>query len=194
MRTISRSSTRTSPTACPRRWSKRSPTAPRRRRGSRRRSSTIIRASSAASIARWCGRRNTPIWSGNSVRPRAGAPPVRVPRRSPQRPTACARSPRGARRRRAGGRRWRVTRPSWRLAIRNWRSARAATCGLCVTTSSCALPDRRASRSPIADATAPPTPRSISSKIIVRAPAASASATLSARMKRDSSPPLTRSW
>ena len=46
-----------------------------------------------------------------------------------------------------------------------------------------------ASRSPIALATAPPTPRSISSKIIVARVAASASATFSARMNRDSSPP-----
>ena len=38
-------------------------------------------------------------------------------------------------------------------------------------------------------ATAPPTPRSTSSKIIVAAVPASASATFSARMKRDSSPP-----
>jgi hypothetical protein len=60
----------------------------------------------------------------------------------------------------------------------------------CVTTSSCAPSARRCRRSPIAEATAPPTPRSISSKIIVVAPPASASATFSARMKRDSSPPL----
>ena len=37
-------------------------------------------------------------------------------------------------------------------------------------------------------ATAPPTPRSISSKITVAAPPCSASATFNARMKRDSSP------
>ena len=43
----------------------------------------------------------------------------------------------------------RVTVPSWLLAISSWRSARAATCGLWVTTSSCAL--RRQSRQPVAD-------------------------------------------
>jgi hypothetical protein len=66
---------------------------------------------------------------------------------------------------------------------------RAATCGLWVTTRSWALA-RRWRRSPIALATAPPTPRSISSKIIVRRRRCSASATFSARMKRESSPPL----
>jgi hypothetical protein len=68
--------------------------------------------------------------------------------------------------------------------------ARAATWGEWVTTSTCESRARRARRSPIALATAPPTPRSISSKIIVEAVPASASATLRARMNRDSSPPL----
>src|SRR3546814_18297741 len=46
-----------------------------------------------------------------------------------------------------------------------------------------------ASRSPMAEATAPPTPRSISSKMIVPASRDPASATFSARIKRDSSTP-----
>ena len=69
------------------------------------------------------------------------------------------------------------------------RIARAATCGEWVTTNTWLRSASRASRSPIALATAPPTPLSISSKIIVPALADSASATFRARMNRDNSPP-----
>ena len=48
--------------------------------------------------------------------------------------------------------------------MRRWLDERAATCGAWVTASTWILPDRRASRDPMASATAPPTPVSISSK------------------------------
>ena len=78
-------------------------------------------------------------------------------------------------------------RPIWRSG--NASPARAATCGACVTDSTCTRDDSRASRWPIASATAPPTPVSISSKTSVGAEPRSASATFSASRKRDSSPP-----
>ena len=53
------------------------------------------------------------------------------------------------------------------LAIRKWWSARAATCGAWVTESTCTLRASRARRVPIASATAPPTPVSISSNTSV---------------------------
>ncbi|BAB48892.1 mlr1540 [Mesorhizobium japonicum MAFF 303099] len=73
--------------------------------------------------------------------------------------------------------------------IRKCVAARAATCGAWVTDSTCTRFDRRASLWPMASATAPPTPVSISSKTSVGAEPRSASATFSAKRKRDSSPP-----
>ncbi len=67
--------------------------------------------------------------------------------------------------------------------------ARAATCGAWVTVRTWTRSARRASRAPMASDTAPPTAVSISSKTSVGALPRSASATLSASMKRESSPP-----
>ena len=58
-----------------------------------------------------------------------------------------------------------------------------------MTASTCAVTASRARRWPIASATAPPTPVSISSKTRVGADALAASATFNASMKRASSPP-----
>ena len=68
-------------------------------------------------------------------------------------------------------------------------SPRAATCGLCVTTSTCTSRAIAASRSPIAAAVAPPTPESTSSKISVGTADLPASTTFIASISRDSSPP-----
>src|SRR6202000_2516769 len=73
--------------------------------------------------------------------------------------------------------------------IRRCWSARAATCGAWVTAITCTLPASRASRAPMASATAPPTPVSISSNTSVGAEPRSDNTTLSASKKRDSSPP-----
>src|SRR4051795_5610901 len=65
-------------------------------------------------------------------------------------------------RRRASSRRWtlvRVTRPAWLFSIRRGVRPRAAACGEWVTTSNWAPSASRWRRSPIALATAPPTPR-----------------------------------
>ena len=75
------------------------------------------------------------------------------------------------------------------LEISRCWPARAATCGACVTAITCTLAASRASRAPMASATAPPTPVSISSNTSVGAEPRSASTTFSASRKRDSSPP-----
>jgi hypothetical protein len=75
------------------------------------------------------------------------------------------------------------------LEIKRCWSARAATCGAWVTAITCTLPASRASRAPIASATAPPTPVSISSNTSVGAEPLSDNTTFSASRKRDSSPP-----
>ena len=75
------------------------------------------------------------------------------------------------------------------LEISRCWSARAATCGAWVTAITCTLPASRASRAPMASATAPPTPVSISSNTSVGAEPRSDSTTFSASRKRDSSPP-----
>src|SRR6185437_1823432 len=73
--------------------------------------------------------------------------------------------------------------------MRKCRAARAATCGECVTSSTCVVSARRCRRSPTASATAPPTPRSTSSNTMAAGEETWASATFSAREKRASSPP-----
>ena len=65
----------------------------------------------------------------------------------------------------------------------------AATCGECVTTSTWPPCARSCSLRPTAAAVAPPTPRSISSKIIVSPGVWPVRQTFSARRKRDNSPP-----
>ena len=75
------------------------------------------------------------------------------------------------------------------LRISQWRSATAATCGECVTTSTCTSLASRFSRSPTAAAVAPPMPESTSSNTMVAASPTLARQTFSASRKRDSSPP-----
>ena len=116
----------------------------------------------------------------------------RAPRRSPWRRRACARSPRAAWHRRGA-----ITRGDDLLAalrrvlgdeeVRRRRGPRPAGRGSRAST--CTRSGRRASRTPIASATAPPTAVSISSKTRVGAEPRSASATFRARRKRASSPP-----
>src|SRR5262249_50723998 len=64
--------------------------------------------------------------------------------------------------------------------MRKWRDARAATWGECVTRSTWVLRARRCNLSPTAAATAPPTPRSTSSKTRTAGGLASARATFKA--------------
>ena len=78
---------------------------------------------------------------------------------------------------------------SARFSTRQCADPRAATCGEWVTTKTCPSAPNCAKRRPTASAVAPPTPRSISSKIMVRCNARSDRQTLSANKKRLSSPP-----
>ena len=82
-----------------------------------------------------------------------------------------------------------VTAPPVSLATTRCRSAKAATCGRWVTTSTWWLRASRASRRPISTAARPPTPASTSSKTSVGGPPAPAKTTSIASMTRDSSPP-----
>ena len=75
------------------------------------------------------------------------------------------------------------------LATRMWAPPRAATCGLCVTTSTCTRSATRARRAPTAAAVAPPTPLSTSSNTSVGTDPPLISTTFSASISRDSSPP-----
>ena len=77
--------------------------------------------------------------------------------------------------------------PAWRRAAAG--APRAATCGLCVTTSTCSRSATRSSRSPTAAAVAPPMPASTSSKTSVGTGEPRESTTFSASISRDSSPP-----
>ena len=75
------------------------------------------------------------------------------------------------------------------FATRRCAAPRAATCGLCVTTSTCTRSATRASRSPTAAAVAPPMPESTSSNTRVGTAEPPDSTTFSASISRDSSPP-----
>jgi DNA repair protein RecN (Recombination protein N) len=80
--------------------------------------------------------------------------------------------------------------PSSSLVTRKWWSAKAATCGRCVTARTWAWSARRARRRPTSTAALPPMPASTSSNTSVGTVVRSASTTSSASMSRDSSPPL----
>ena len=75
------------------------------------------------------------------------------------------------------------------LAMRKCRVASAATCGACVTQRPARIAASRFRRLPIASATAPPTPVSISSKTKVGAEPRSAMTTFNANRNRANSPP-----
>src|SRR6185295_3374011 len=75
------------------------------------------------------------------------------------------------------------------LETRSWSAAAAATCGECVMARTCRSCPSRARRSPMAAATAPPTPASASSNTSVPAGEAPARQTLTANAKRAISPP-----
>ena len=66
---------------------------------------------------------------------------------------------------------------------------RAATCGLCVTTSTCTVSATRARRSPTDAAVAPPTPESTSSNTNVGTAVPAERTTFTASIKRANSPP-----
>ena len=83
----------------------------------------------------------------------------------------------------------RVTRPSSLFTTLKCRSAKAATCGRWVTTSTWAERASRASRRPTSTAALPPTPASISSNTNVGTGSAPANTTSTASISRDSSPP-----
>ena len=70
-----------------------------------------------------------------------------------------------------------------------WRSANAATCGECVTASTCSFLEISKRRRPIASAVLPPTPLSISSKTIADLSFLPDKQTFSANVNLDSSPP-----
>src|SRR5581483_3103064 len=83
----------------------------------------------------------------------------------------------------------RVTDPSLVFSTSNCRSAKAATCGRWVTTTTWAVLASLASRRPISTAALPPTPASTSSKRYVGTGSVPAKTTSTASITRDSSPP-----
>ena len=76
-----------------------------------------------------------------------------------------------------------------RFSTRKWWSANEATCGRCVTHSTCRCAPSDCSSRPTVAATAPPMPASTSSKTSVGTWPTSLAATWIARPMRDSSPP-----
>ena len=165
----------------------------------------VMRCRSGVHSASANGLRTVPALrsSAKSAAPRPGHErPMPSPRVAADLPPLCASAviSAPASMRAISSRRWSaasaLTRVATRLPLssasleisRCWL-ARAATCGAWVTAITWTLPARRASRAPMASATAPPTPVSISSNTSVGAEPLSDSTTFSASRKRDSSPP-----